>query len=59
MKIIGNGVFFMIIGVLFGIVGMIGMFSAYPIYRRVFNKTKKRYSPRILELAEELSKTTI
>lgn len=59
MKIIGSGIFFMIIGVLLGIVGMIGMLSAYPVYRRVFNKTKTKYASRILELAEELSKTTI
>lgn len=59
MKIIGSRIFFMIIGVLLGIVGMIGMLSAYPVYRRVYNKTKEKYSLRILELAEELSKTTI
>ena len=59
MKIIGSGIFFMIIGILLGIVGMIGMLSAYPVYRRVFNKTKEKYSPRILELTEELSNTTI
>lgn len=52
MEVIGNS---MILGVLIGIVGAIGMFAAYPVYRSVFEKAKAKYAPRILELTEELS----
>ena len=52
MGVIGNS---MILGILLGLVGAVGMFAAYPVYRRVFNKTKEKYVPRILELTAELS----
>lgn len=55
MQIIGSGVFTVIIGVLLGIIGMAGMFAAYPVYRRFFNSTKAKYTPRILELTAELT----
>lgn len=55
MQILGSGVFFVILGTLLGIIGMIGMVAAYPVYRLVFEKTKVKYTPRILELTAELS----
>lgn len=55
MQIIGSGVFLIVLGVLLGIIGMCGMFAAYPVYRKVFQKTKQKFAPRILELTEELS----
>lgn len=55
MQILGNGAFFMILGLLLAIVGSIAMFAAYPIYRTVYEKTKAELTPRILELASELS----
>ena len=55
MQVIGNGVWMIPLGVLFGIVGMVGMLVAYPVYRSVFSKTKAKYTPKILELIEELS----
>ena len=48
---IGNS---MVLGVLFGIVGAVGMILAYPVYRRSTNKAKEKYQPRILELAAQL-----
>ena len=55
MQVMGNGTLERVLGVLFGIVGIVGMLSAYPVYRSVFNKTKEKYTPKILELTEELS----
>lgn len=55
MGVIGNGVLLMVIGILLGLIGMTIMILAYPVYRTVFRKTKEKFSPRILELAEELS----
>ena len=55
MQVIGSGVMAIVLGVLFAIVGVIGMFAAYPVHRRIFNKTKAKYTPRILELAAELT----
>lgn len=55
MQVIGNGVILVILGVLLGIVGIAGMLAAYPVYRKIFDKTKQKFTPRILELTEELS----
>ena len=55
MQVIGSGIWMIVLGVLFGIVGMVGMLAAYPVYRSVFSKTKAKYTPKILELIEELS----
>lgn len=55
MQVIGNGTLMKVLGVLFGIVGIVGMLAAYPVYRSIFSKTKEKYTPKILELIEELS----
>lgn len=54
MQVIGSGALIMVLGVLLGITGIGGMLAAYPVYRKVFNKTKQRFAPRILELTTEL-----
>jgi hypothetical protein len=43
------------LGVVLGLVGTFGMLAAFPVYRKIFNKAKAQHSPRILELASELS----
>ena len=58
MQIIGSGIILIALGVLLGIIGIGGMLIAYPVYRKVFNTTKEKYTPRILELTAELSKTS-
>ncbi len=55
MQVIGNGIFLIVLGVILGIIGMCGMLVAYPIYRKVFSRTKEKFAPRILELTAELS----
>lgn len=52
MDVIGNSI---VLGVLLGLVGAVGMFAAYPVYRKIFDKTKAKFTPRILELTAELS----
>lgn len=58
MQVIESGVILVILGVLLGIVGIAGMLAAYPVYRKVFDNTKQKFTPRILELTAELSKTS-
>lgn len=55
VQVIGKGVISVALGVLLGILGAVAMFIAYPAYRLLFNETKKKYVPRILQLTEELS----
>ena len=55
VQIIGFGGWLIALGILLAIVGIIGMAVASPMYRRIFSKTKAKYTPRILELAAELS----
>jgi len=55
MQVIGSGIFAIALGVLLGIVGMVSMIVAYPIYRKVFTNAKTKYAPRILELTAELT----
>ena len=43
-----------ILGLLFGIIGMIGMIIAYPIYKSITEKKRKELMPQILELSDEL-----
>ena len=52
MEVIGNAVW---LGVILGLVGAAGMLAAFPVYRKIYHKAKAQHSPRILELAAELS----
>lgn len=54
MDVIGGGI---ILGVFIGIIGAAGMTAAYPLYRYLSKTAKAELTPRILLLAEELSKT--
>lgn len=58
MQAIGNGVFAIVLGVILGIIGIASMIIAYPVYRKVFDETKEKHAPRILELSAELSGKT-
>jgi len=52
MEAIGHS---MVLGVICGILGMAAMGVAYPIYRRISARVKARLTPRILQLAAELT----
>lgn len=54
MQVIAVGEIFRMIGILIGIPGIALMILAYPVYRKIFNKTKAKLTPRILELTAEL-----
>ena len=50
------GVEMFVPGILIGIVGMIGIALALPIYRIVLKKQREKIAPKILALTEELLK---
>ena len=54
MQVIGNGIGMMVLGILIGLIGMAGMIVAYPVFRVKQREAKEKFSPRILELTEEL-----
>lgn len=46
----------MILGIVTGIIGMIVMGIAYPLYMKITKKQREKLAPQILALTEELSK---
>ncbi len=45
-----------LIGVLIGIIGLIGVICAYPLYTHITKKERERLAPEILKLTDELLK---
>lgn len=43
-------------GILVGIVGLVGVALAYPLYERITRKERERIAPEILRLSDELLK---
>lgn len=52
MKVIGNSV---TLGIITGIIGIAGISINYPIYKRILEKSKEKYSYDIIKLAKEIS----
>ena len=50
------GTLAMVIGILVGIVGIVLVALAYPVYNRVLKKERERIAPEILRLSDELLK---
>ena len=46
----------MVIGIVIGIVGMVLVALAYPLYNRVLKKQREKIAPQILRLSDELLK---
>ena len=46
----------MVIGILLGILGLIMVVLAYPLYNSVLRRERQRIAPNILQLSEELLK---
>ena len=46
----------MVIGAAIGIVGMVLIALAYPLYNRVLKKQRQKIAPQILQLSDELLK---
>ena len=46
----------MVLGVIVGIVGLVPVILAYPVYERVLKKERERIAPEVLRLSDELLK---
>lgn len=42
-------------GILIGVAGMAGVILAYPLYRRIIEKERRKIAPQVLKLTDELS----
>ena len=42
-----------VIGILVGVVGLIGMLAAWPLYQKVLKKEREKAAPEILRLSED------
>ncbi|MBQ2799978.1 MAG: hypothetical protein IJF03_01155 [Lachnospiraceae bacterium] len=47
---------FFVLGIIVGILGMVIMGTAYPVYVKVTKRQREKLAPQILALTEELSK---
>lgn len=52
MKVIGDA---FILGIVIGVIGLIGICLNYPIYRKILNTNKEKYSYDIIKLAKEIT----
>ncbi len=55
MKVIGGTNFYMIIGIIIGIMGFACCSINYSIYKKMLEKGKSRYAFEIVELAKQIS----
>ncbi|MDE6529750.1 MAG: hypothetical protein K2K96_03130 [Lachnospiraceae bacterium] len=46
----------MLPGIIIGVVGIIGIVSAYPLYIHITKKQRKKVAPEIIKLSDELMK---
>lgn len=50
------GVMGLIVGIIIGVIGIILVCCAYPVYNRIVKKERERIAPEVLRLTEELMK---
>lgn len=50
------GIWAIVLGVILGLIGMVPMGLAYPVYHRVLTKQRRKIAPKILALTDELMK---
>lgn len=56
MKVIGDGsTLFTALGVVVGVIGVVGISVNYPIYKKILEKSKKKYSAYIIALANQIA----
>ncbi len=56
MGVIGNGKGLLFVaGIVFGLIGLIGMGINYPIYKKLLENGKQKYAFEIMELAKEIA----
>ncbi|MBE5939769.1 MAG: hypothetical protein E7266_05155 [Lachnospiraceae bacterium] len=54
MEVIGQGIFFIIFGILLGLIGMAAMLMAYPIHQMIYKHTKEKYADKIIALSDTI-----
>jgi len=45
----------MVLGILVGVIGLVSVAMAYPVFKRVLEKERKKIAPEVLRLADELT----
>ena len=55
MKVIGNSIVTMIVGIIVGLIGILGVSINYPIYKKILNSRKNKYGSDIIALAKEIT----
>ena len=55
LGVFGSGALNMVAGILTGLVGIVPIAWAYPLYCKVRTRTKEKYAPEILQLIAELT----
>ncbi len=55
MKILGDSMATMIIGIIVGCFGILGVGLNYPIYKKILNASKNKYASDIISLAKEIT----
>ena len=56
MKVIGDGsTLFTALGVVVGVIGIVGISVKYTIYKKILEKSKKKYSADIIALANQIA----
>ena len=56
MKVIGDGsAIFTVLGVVVGVIGIVGVSVNYPIYKKILENSKKKYSADIIALAKQIA----
>lgn len=54
MKVMGDA---FVLGIIIGIVGLIGVGITYPIYKKILESSKEKYSYDIIKLANEIAES--
>lgn len=55
MKVVGNSTITMVFGIIIGVIAMALMSVNYPIYKKLQENGKKKYSTQIIDLANEIA----
>ncbi len=55
MGVIGGSVPLMILGIIIGCIGIVGVSTNYPIYKKILAKSKNKYASDIIKLANEIA----
>ncbi len=54
MQVIGSGTAHMVLGIVLGVIGFAACAFTYPIYKKILEKSKRKYAFEIVELARRV-----